>query len=107
MLASIKSKQSAKYEKSEWHYYDVFLLSCSSYYLGKIVGSQFSDFSNLRKFFEYMVVHQLDACTYCPDGLKTKNQNRIGLGELVVAQPVTLSYSPKFRLQMGINRSCI
>ena len=32
---------------------------------------------------------------------------RIGLGELVDAQLVTLSYSPKFRSQMGINRSCI
>ena len=78
---------------------------------GANVGSQFSNFSNLRKKFEYMVVHQLDACTYCPDGLKPKIRGclnvRIGLGELVGAQLVTLSYSPKFRSQMGINRSCI
>ena len=45
---------------------------CSS--VEKNVGSQFSDFSNLRKKFEYMVVYQLDACTYFPNGLKTKNQ---------------------------------
>ena len=39
-----------------------------------------------------MVVYQLDACTYCPDGLKTKIRGclnvRIGLGELVSAQLV-------------------
>ena len=32
---------------------------------------------------------------------------QIGLGELVGAQLETLSYSTKFRLQMGINISCI
>ena len=32
---------------------------------------------------------------------------RIGIGELVGAQLVTLSFSPKFRLLMGLNRSCV
>ena len=80
------------------------------------VAKQACRISVFRQFkypekIEYMVVHQLDACTFCPDGLKPNIRGclnvQIGLGELVGAQLVTLSYSPKFRSQMGINRSCI
>ena len=58
-----------------------------------------------------MVVYQLDACAIVRMVSKPKiigcSNIRIGLGELVGAQLVTLSFSPKFRSQSGINRSCI
>ena len=42
--------------------------------LNKNVGSQLSDFFRSSEKNRGFGNDQLDACTYCPNGLKTKNQ---------------------------------
>ena len=39
------------------------------------VGSPLSDFFKTPKKIRRFGSDQLDACTYCPNGLKTKNQD--------------------------------
>ena len=64
-------------------------------------------FSKLRKKIDDVVVHvpifqmvSKPKIRRCPD-------LRFGVGELQVAQLVTLTFSPKFRSLMGINRRCV
>ena len=74
-------------------------------------GSQLSDFFRSPKKIVDLVVtnwmHVPIVRMVSKPKIRACPNVQIGVGELVGAQLETLSFSPKFRLLMGLNRSCV